>query len=166
MDPNDVLDLMKDRRSIRSFTFEPVAEEKIEKILEAARWTQSASNRQPWKLIVIKNRPLIAELSEIALYGRFIRTAPVVIAIVGLKDEAPQWYLQDNSMLAHQICLMAWSQGLGTCWIGSLDRDKGAEILKLRDKDFLITVLPIGHFRTKPAPPPRKDIDDFVSFID
>ena len=92
--------------------------------------------------------------------------APFAIAIVAQKNETPKWYIHDTSMATHQICLMAWSLGLGTCWIGSFDRDKGAELLNLGKKEYLTTVLPLGYPKSIPKPTPRKDLSDIVSYMD
>jgi len=157
---------MKGRRSIRAFKNDPVSDEDIEKILEAARWCQSASNQQPWRFIVIKNRDIIKQLSKFPAYGGFVKQAPVVIAIVANKGTAPKWYLHDTSMVAHQICLMAWSLGLGTCWIGTMDRGKAAEFLGLNAEEYLTTILPIGYPKTVPPPTPRKELQELVSYLE
>ena len=75
---NDVLNLLKTRRSIRKYKNKPVEEEKIEKCLEAARWAPSASNRQPWEFIVVKDENTKRKLSTIHPYGKFIADSPVV----------------------------------------------------------------------------------------
>ncbi len=165
MNPDEVLKLMKERRSIRAFKDAPVPDEAIEKILEAARWCQSASNFQPWRFIVIQNKDLIAQLTKTATYGKFLTQCGTVIAIVANKKTAPKWYIHDTSMTSHQICLMAWSLGLGTCWIGSMDREKAAELLKLQENEFLLTMLPIGYPEKIPDPPPRKPLNKIVSYL-
>ena len=166
MDADEVLRLMKERRSIRSYKDDSVSDDDLEKILEAARWCQSASNRQPWRFIVIKNIDTIKKLSKLAPYGGFIKQVSVVIAIISNKKKDPKWYIHDTSMASHQICLMAWALGLGTCWIGSLNREKGAELLKLGKDEFLTTILPIGYPKKIPNPTPRKDLQDIVSYIE
>jgi nitroreductase len=166
MNPKEVLHLMKDRRSIRKFKPDPVEDEKIEQILEAGRWTQSASNRQPWRFIVIKNKDTISDLQKAAKFGGFVSQAPLVIAIIADKKRSPNWYLHDTSMVAHQICLMAWSLDLGTCWIGSMDRDKAAIVLELDKNEHVTTILPIGYFYKKPSPTTRKDLKNMVTTIE
>ncbi|MHA1646585.1 MAG: nitroreductase family protein [Promethearchaeota archaeon] len=156
---------MKERRSIRAFKNDLVSDDDIQKILKAARWCQSASNRQPWRFIVIKNKKVLEQLSNIASYGKFIKMAPVAIAVIALKGTSPNYYLIDTSMVSHQICLMAYSLGLGTCWIGSLDREKGAELLKLETTEYLTTVLPLGYPKIIPKPTPRKDLTEIVTYI-
>lgn len=166
MNAEELLTLMKNRRSIRAFTDQIVSNEDIQKILEAARWCQSASNNQPWRFIVIKNKKIIEDLAKLAPYGRFIKTAPIIIAIVADTTKAPKWYLQDTSMVSHQMCLMISALGLGTCWIGSMDRDAAAELLKLKKKEYLTTILPIGHYESHPPLTNRKELEEIVSYMD
>lgn len=165
MEPSELLQLMKDRRSIRAFTQDPVPDEVIHMILEAGQWCQSASNKQPWRFIVIKDAALIKKLCKMAKYGNFIDKASIVIAIVASKKTAPKWHVQDTSMASHQMCLMAWALGIGTCWIGAMDRDKAGTLLGLSKDEFLTTVLPFGFPASIPAPTTRKNLDTIVSFI-
>ena len=166
MNSKEVLELMKDRRSVRKYKPDPIEEEKIEMILEAARWTQSASNRQPWRFIVIKNKKTIEKLQTAARFGNFVSQAPVVIAIIADKKRSPNWYIHDTSMLSHQMCLMAWSLGIGTCWIGSMDREKAAEVLGLDKNEHLTTILPLGYYYSKPSPTSRKELKNMVTNLE
>ena len=148
MNPENLLELMKFRRSIRSYKSEPVPDFMINQILEAARWCQSGSNLQPWRFIVVKNKELIENLSKTTSYGKFIVEAPIVIAIITNEKVAPKWYIHDGSMASHQMCLYISALGLGTCWIGTMDREKAGKMLNLDEKEHLITILPVG-FPTK-----------------
>jgi len=131
----ELLDFLKDRRSIRSFEDKPIPDEEIDMILEAGRWTPSASNKQPWEFIVVKNKDIIKKLEKTATYGKFIGHSTVVIAIVGKVQENPKWYIQDTSLASMSIMLMAWSLGIGTCWVGSMDREKAKQILGVNKDD-------------------------------
>jgi nitroreductase len=162
--PDELLQLMKDRRSIRKFRDDPVPESSIQKILEAARWCQSASNHQPWRFIVIRNKDLNTRLSQFATYGKFLKQVPVSICIVADKGTAPNWYIHDSSMTSHQMCLMIWALGLGTCWLGSFDRDKAATLLKLKKNEHITTILPIGFPDEHPNPTSRKELKDLVEY--
>ncbi|MCK4433029.1 MAG: nitroreductase family protein [Methanomicrobia archaeon] len=77
----DVFDAIRNRRSIRKYKKDPVEDEKITKCLEAARWAPSASNRQPWHFIVVRDEKTRKKLSDMHPYGRFMRESPVVIAL-------------------------------------------------------------------------------------
>jgi nitroreductase len=165
MNPDDLLELMKARRSIRSFKPDTVPDEAITTILEAARWCQSASNKQPWRFIVIKSKNAIKALCKCATYGNFIDQAPLVIAIVGNPVIAPKWHVHDSSMCSHQACLMAWALGLGTCWIGSMDREKAATLLGIGKDEVVATILPLGYPASVPKPTSRKGLADLVSYM-
>jgi len=91
----DVFECIVSRRSIRSFKDEPVPDEALERILEAARWAPSAVNRQPWHFIVIKNRETLRRIASLARYGSFISQAPVAVAVV--TDPSSRWHLIDGS---------------------------------------------------------------------
>ena len=85
----DVFECILSRRSIRSFKDEPVPDEALERILEAARWAPSAVNRQPWHFIVIRNRETLRRIASLARYGSFISQAPVAVAVVTKRRQAP-----------------------------------------------------------------------------
>jgi nitroreductase len=167
IDPEKFLEILKDRRSIRCFSDKMILDEEINIILQAGQWAPSASNRQAWKFIVVKNKEIIKNLAEMAIYGKFVREAPVLIAIVGLVHENPNWYIQDTSLASMNMMLMAWVLNIGTCWIGSMDREKAKEILGIKKDNFLLTVLPFGYLRKKvPITPPRKDLDEITELIE
>ena len=159
--PDEFLEFIKDRRSIRSFEDKTISDTQIEMILEAARWTPSASNRQPWEFIVIKDKELLKNVARSAMYGKFVKRAPLAIAIVGKKDISPNWYVVDTSLVSMNMMLMAWSLGIGTCWVGSMDRKKAKEILGLNQDDYLLTILPFGYIKgTIPKPTLRKSMEE------
>ncbi len=139
----DVFECILSRRSIRSFKDEPVPDEALERILEAARWAPSAVNRQPWHFIVIRNRETLRRIASLARYGSFISQAPVAVAVV--TDPSSRWHLIDGSGAVQNMALAAWEMGIGTCWIGSLDRERVKEILRVPEELHLLTVLPFGY---------------------
>ncbi|MBD3255544.1 MAG: hypothetical protein GF383_10645 [Candidatus Lokiarchaeota archaeon] len=167
IEPDKLLEFLKHRRSIRSFESEMISGDELNMILEAARWTPSASNRQAWKFIVIKDQEKLKKIAKTAIYGSFVKRAPIAIAIVGDKKENPNWYVQDTSLASMNIMLMAWSLNIGTCWIGSMDRKKAKELLGLTEDDFLLTILPLGYIKGNvPKPTLRKDLDDITEIIE
>ena len=161
------LKFLKGRRSIRSFQNKPLKETELEMILEAGRWTPSASNRQPWEFIVIKNKEIINKLTKAAFYGKFMSDVPVVIAIVAKIKTSPKWYLIDTSLVSMNMMLMAWSLGIGTCWIGAMNREKAKEIIGVGENDHLLTVLPLGYIKGEiPGPTVRKASEKIVKYIE
>jgi len=166
IEPGLFLKFLKGRRSIRSFQADPISEKEIEMILEAGRWTPSASHRQPWEFIVIEHKELLEKISKNAYYGKFIKEAPIGIAIVGKKKTSSNWYMVDTSLVSMNMILMAWALGIGTCWIGAMNREKVKKLLNLGESDYLLTVLPFGYIKGDvPDPKPRKPLNKIVKNV-
>ena len=167
IEPKTLLEYLKRRRSIRSYQGMSIKDSELKMILEAGRWTPSASNRQPWEFIVIKNKEILLKLAKCLSYGRFMKEVPVAIAIVAKMKTSPKWYLIDTSLVSMNMMLMAWSLGIGTCWIGSMNREKAKEILDLGVNDHLLTLLPFGYIKGEiPEPTARKSIEKIVRYIE
>ena len=167
IEPEDFLKFVKARRSIRSFQDKNLTENEIEMILEAGRWTPSASNRQPWEFIVVKNKEILLKLAKCLSYGRFMKEVPIAIAIVAKIKTSPKWYLIDTSLVSMNMMLMAWSLGIGTCWIGAMNREKAKQIIGLGDNDHILTLLPFGYIKGEiPEPTARKSLDKIVRYIE
>ncbi len=139
----EVFGCILSRRSIRSFKQTPLPNHALERILEAARWAPSAVNRQPWQFITIRDRETLAKIASLASYGSFISQAPVAIAVI--TDPSTRWHLIDGSGAVQNMALAAWEMGIGTCWVGSLEREKVKEILQIPRDLHLLTVLPFGY---------------------
>mgnify|MGYP006296892537 FL=1 len=162
--------LLKGRRSIRQYTPDPVPDELLEQVLEAGRWAPSASNRQPWRFIVIRDPEIRAAVAEHAAYY-FIRwahveEAPVIIALCGdRKNRVYRQFLHEDIGLAGgQMMLQAAALGLGTCWIGGLDREALSDILKLPEHIELVGLLTLGFPAEDPDPPGRKPLKQIVHY--
>jgi nitroreductase len=164
--PEEFLAFLKDRRSIRSYLDKKISDKEVEMILEAGRWSPSASNKQPWEFLVIRNKEILREISKKAFYGRHIKRAPLAIAIVGKIKLNPNYYIQDTSLASMNMMLMAWSLGIGTCWTGALKRDAVKELLGLEENDYLLTILPMGYIKGNiPKPTLRKGLDQLKKEI-
>ena len=166
INPEEFLAFLKERRSIRTYLDKVISDKEIEMILEAGRWTPSASNKQPWEFLVIKNKEILIEISKRAFYGKHIKEAPLAIAIVGKIKENPKYYIQDTSLVSMNMMLMAWSLGIGTCWTGALKRDVVKEMLGLGENDYLLTILPMGYINGNiPKPTLRKSLNQIKKEI-
>ena len=77
----DLLDAVASLRATRRFAPRPVAPQDVDRILEAARWTGSARNRQPWRLVVVDEPSRLDELSRLGAYAQFVRGAPLALLI-------------------------------------------------------------------------------------
>jgi nitroreductase len=159
--------LLKERRSIRSYDSRLIDDEILTKILDTARWCWSAVNRQPWKFYVIRNKELISKVAKECTTGPFAAEAPVLVALVGDVNAQPNWYIQDLSFVSLQLALAAWTFGIGTCFIGNINREKVKKLLNLKERDYLLTVLPLGYpYGGIPEPRPRKSLDEVVEYLD
>ncbi len=154
------MEIIEKRRSIRAFKSDPVSDEDLKKILNAARWAPSARNTQPWNFIVIKNQETLKRIAEQASYGKFIVDAPVAIAFV-TNPNLSRWHIIDGSLATQNLMLAAHELGLGTCWIGTMNRDKVKEILNIPDELHLLTVIPVG-YPEKERKGSRKDLSEFI----
>ncbi len=119
----DTIKTIRDRRSIRKYKPDEIEEEDLQTILQAGRWAPSASNKQPWHFIIIRNKEMREKLADIHDYGRFMRESPVVIVVLGDPSKHPRYYLADPHQAVQNMLLAAHSLGLATCWMGVRDTD-------------------------------------------
>ena len=141
----EVYECVRTRRTIRRFKPDPVPEATITRVLRAARWAPSSRNQQPWHFIVVRDRDILRSIGEIATSGQFVGDAPVAIAIV--MDGADRADL-DAGRALQQMELVAWAEGLGTCFVGlrvEEQNKKVKELLNIPARMELITLLPFGY---------------------
>ena len=111
------MSLIQKRRSIRKFIQRPVEDEKIDLLVEAALRAPSSMGNMPWSFFIVKDRDLLEELSRAKSHGSsFLRNAPLGILICADSEKSDVW-IEDASIAATFIFLMAESLGLGACWI-------------------------------------------------
>ena len=160
----EVFDCIRNRRTVREFRPDPIPEEVLRKILQAGRWAPSSSNSQPWHFVVVQDPATLKRLGEIATQGTFVASAPVVIAIV--MENAPRPQL-DAGRAIQQMELVAWSEGLGTCFVGVRQEEQQRAVkslLGIPAELELITVMPYGYrvTGTQRVGTPRKAISEMV----
>jgi nitroreductase len=168
--PESLLTLLKARRSIRRYHPDPVPDEMIVHLLEAGRWAPSASNRQPWTFIVVRDETIRREVAEHAAYyfvrWAHVEKAPLLIVLCGdARNRIYRQFLHEDVGLAgSQIMLQAKALGLGTCWIGGLDREAIASVLKVPDHMEIVGLLTVGFPAEDPTPPDRKPPEEIVHY--
>ena len=160
----DVFQCIRSRRTVRSYRPDPISREVLHKILQAGRWAPSSSNTQKWNFIAVQNRETLAALGKIATHGTFIGQAPLVIALV--MDNAPRPQL-DAGRALQQMELMAWSQGVGMCFVGVCEAEQQQavkQLLSIPEAMELITLLPFGYpgEATKSKGTPRTPMEEIV----
>jgi len=169
MDFNEVV---RTRRSIRSFKPDPVPEEVLNRILEAVRIAPSGSNRQPWKFIIVKDKAMKKRLVPACGNQKFIADAPVVIVACGYNIGWNRGgYMGDMSMLVDvsiaftHLVLAARVEGLGTCWIGSFNNEEDKKILGVPEDVNIVAITPLGYPKAEgfTEPGSRKPLAEIVS---
>ena len=140
----NVFEAIEKRRSIRSYESTPVPEEKLEKILEAARLAPSASNVQPRHFIVVTDKERRDTLAA-GMFARFLKQAPVVIVACGDEKKSPKWYPIDVAIAVENMVLAATGEDLGTCWIGSFDETKVRDALRIPENLRVVVLLAVGY---------------------
>lgn len=147
---NDVLETIKNRRTIRKFKSDPIDEEKLQKVLEAGRWAPSFSNLQPCRFIVTKDQDLKNGLDKAAkesVLPMGISEAPVVILVCVDRRIDPLHAIEAGAAATQNVALAAYSLGLGTGWIGIWDTEAEVAVrrlFKLAETVRVVSLLPIG----------------------
>ena len=144
----DVFDAVRTVRAIRSFRDTPVPEPLVRQIVEAAHLTASSINKQPWHFVVVQERQTLKSLGELAKTGPYIAQAPLAVAVVYEKDSP--FGVSDVSRAIQDMVLVAWSQGVGSNWVGFGNLDEAAQLLGIPDRLTLQAIVPFGY----PADPP------------
>ena len=161
------------RRSIRTFKNRDVPEETIEKLVEAGTWSPSAGNIQPWEFIIVRKPEIKKKLVEAAWGQSFIAEASVVIVVCANTNRSSEGYgdrgvtlycLQDTAAAIQNVLLVAYSVGLGACWIGAFDEENAREALKIPNGIRPVAILPIGHPAETPQPRKRRPLDQIVHY--
>lgn len=147
------------RKSVRSFTDEPVTKEEIEILLRAAMAAPSAVNQQPWAFIVIDDRKLLTRLSETLPFAKMVARAPIAIVICGDPDKSiygEDFWIQDCSAASENLLLAAEALGLGAVWTSTYPDPERIEtvkkILHLPKHVYPLNLIPVGHPQNDHSP--------------
>ncbi|MDM7924724.1 MAG: nitroreductase family protein [bacterium] len=165
----DFFETVQARRSVRSFRPDPVDEDALGRILEAARLAPSANNRQEWRFVVVRD-PMTRQMLAIAAEGQaFVAEAPVVITACAAESGhimrcGHPAYAIDLAIAIEHLALAAASLGLGTCWIGAFNQQKVREILGIPDSVAVVELMALGHPAAVPGPRPRKSLQEIVAY--
>ena len=153
---NATLAGIRNRRSVRNFTSEPVSDDLIEAILEAARWAPSGHNSQPWDFVVVRDGSTRSDLGAILRRVTFswggMAAAPVMIVVSVDQTADPAHFIEDGAVAAQNLCLAAQSLGLGSSWAGVFSPRKSrrsvesaiSSLVGLPRTHRVIAVVPVG----------------------
>lgn len=159
----DALEAILTRRSIRRYTAEPVAEDLIKKLLEAAMYAPSAHNQQPWQFIVIQDRQVLDKIPEFHPHSSMLKSAPLAILVCGdsSRFKSPYFWPQDCAAATQNILLAAKALGLGTVWMGVYPRENLMEgmrtLFKIPEGVVPFSLIAVGYPAEEKLRPERFD---------
>jgi nitroreductase len=155
-----LIDIIRQRRSVRRYTDRPIDRRHIAACVEAARLAPSAENVQPWRLIVLDDPPLKREFCTAVTGGvyrpsRFTTQAAAVVVILARLDllanvlgrgvQGTQFYLLDIGIAGEHLVLQAQELGIGTCWIGWFNAKRAARFLKVPARYRVVSLIAMGY---------------------
>lgn len=179
----DVLEAIKNRRSIRHYKADPVDDEAVNTVLEAAHWAPSWGNAQCWRFIVVRDPKIKGEVADTLLKvkvdnewvenaaARSVTHAPVLIVLCAelgkagfrsdgtpVTEKGDYWFMFDVALAMENLVLAAHSLGLGTVIVGGFDVKKVAQILEVPAGFTVVTMTPLGFPEHKGQVSPRKEL--------
>jgi nitroreductase len=168
-----VLEAIVKRKSIRRYQQKDIPEDVLQEIFEAARLAPSASNRQPWKFVIVQDKELKEEVMKASLLHHrvqpFIAEASAVIAGCAtdvshiMPNGVPSHHV-DLSIALEHISLQAAELGLGTCWIGAFNQEKVKDILKIPEKAAIVCLMTLGYPIDNSRRRSRKSLEDIICY--
>ena len=157
----EAMEAILSRRSIRKYTTQPVPDEVIKELLEAAMSAPSAGNQQPWQFVVIRERSILDEIPKYHPYSAMLKEASVAILVCGdLKSEKHKGYwVQDYSAATQNLLIAAQAKGLGAVWLGVYPREDRVDgirkLLGLPEHIIPLSLIPVG-FKGEEKPPANR----------
>jgi len=159
----EAIEAILGRRSIRKYTGEPVSDDQVKRLLEAAMAAPSAHNRQPWHYVVISDKATLLEIPKFHNYSKMLEQAALAIVVCGDLDleAGTGFWVQDCAASTQNILLAAKATGLGAVWLGAYPNEglvKGLRsLLKLPEKIVPFCIISVGHPSEEKPPGNRYD---------
>jgi nitroreductase len=115
----DAFEALMTRRSVRTYTGEPVSDDQLRKILAAGMQAPSANNQQPWHFVIVRRRERLDRLAEVLPYGKMLRQAPLGIAVCADVERQPRagYWTQDCAAATQNILLVCHATVTPLCAI-------------------------------------------------
>ncbi|TFG30987.1 nitroreductase family protein [Candidatus Thorarchaeota archaeon] len=168
----DLLKIIQSRRSVRRYSQSQILDNDLQEILKTGFSAPSAGNRQPWRIVIVRDRGKMEQIASAAYGQTFLAGASVVLVVVAVPYESAERYgergaelyaLQDTAALTQNILLAALALEYATCWIGAFNEDEVAKILNVPEGMRPVSIIPIGRLEgALPKARPRKPIAEVV----
>ena len=162
-----MIELLRSRRSIRSYLDRPIAPEKLELLKEAVLRSPTSRNIDPWEFIFVDDRELLPRLAVCKPHGaRFLEHAPLGIVVCGDSEASDVW-IEDCSIASIIVQMVAQSLGLGSCWIQVRNRrynDRATseryvqDVLGIPDHVRVESIIAVGYPAEERPPKPKEDL--------
>ncbi|MGQ0549054.1 MAG: nitroreductase family protein [Armatimonadota bacterium] len=138
----EVFEAVRTVLAVRRYQDTPVPAEIVRRIVEAGRLTGSSTNGQPWRFIVVENRDTLRQMGASVRSGPYV--AQAALAIV-LAIEKTRFAVSDGSRAIQSMILTAWSEGVGSNWVGFLGMTQVKSLLGIPDELEVLAILPFGY---------------------
>lgn len=168
----DVHEVVRTRRSVRSYRADAIPEAVLSRVLEAARVAPSAGNGQPARLVLVTGEEARRDMAALCGNQSFIAEAPVVVVgcaknlHLNSGTESPNWWaLVDGAIALDHLTLAARAEGLGTCWIGVIGSREVKQFIGLPEDMDVVCVTPLGYPASADAfrdPGPHVPMEEFA----
>ncbi|TAM37956.1 nitroreductase family protein [bacterium] len=148
---NDLLKLLRIRRSIRKFQNKSIPNGDLEKIIDAARFSPTARNVQPWEFVLVIDKNKLTGLAKLAENGSFLAQAAACIAVFCADTK---YYLEDGSAATCNILLAATALGIGSCWVAGDKKPYCPQVSSLLKAPLgmkLVSLIALGYPQDKNA---------------
>jgi len=162
-------DALRARRNVRRYTDQPIADEDLDRILEAGRRSPSASNRQKWDFVVVTDRDQLAELGTVWQGAGHVPGSAATIVLVLPEPEAERYLTIDQYDLGQAtmaMMLVATDLGIGTGHSAVGDQDAARRILGFPEDRHAAYMIALGHPADRPLTPmdkpDRRPFDEVV----
>ena len=167
----DVIEALRTRRSTKNHSARVVSPQTLLELVDIARFSPSAANKNPWRFIIITRRSTLDRLSETQPHCRWLATAPAGIALA-VDPNYTRYWLEDCCVAAYSIWLAAIGKGLGVAWAAIYQSDDAAEserrqkfvreVLSVPDGLNIPIVLAIGYPQTSPPERQMPTLEEVV----
>jgi nitroreductase len=138
----EVFEAVRTVLAVRSYKETPIPPDLVRRILEAGQLSGSAVNGQPWHFIVIEDRDTLHLLGSLARTGPYVAQAPLAI-VVAIQNT--KFSVADAARAIQSMILTAWSEGVGSNWVGFMGLDDVKPVLGIPDELDVLAIIPFGY---------------------
>lgn len=138
----EVFDAVRTVLAVRNYQGKPIPRETVQRIVEAARLSASSMNAQPWHFIVVEDRDTLRALGGLLRTGPYVAQAPLAVVVT---IDKTTFAVSDASRAIQSMILTAWSEGVGSNWVGFMGLDTLKPLLKIPAEMDVIAVIPFGY---------------------